>query len=365
MLTTGKVGHHILSYTPESTPFHRAILESGSPTSRSVLYASSDRHAGQLSSLLKHLDIPSSASPDDILQTLCKLPVNHLTCAASKVWTENDQAVTWPFQPVIDCPPSQHQVQLEESRLVGIIPRPPLSSWSAKNRLQIPIITGFCTNEGTIFVPHCQASSDFRSFFQTLIPALSDTDLEELDGLYALEEFSEEPPMRMLGCHWRRLEAAYAHYAYIAPVLQSAHFLSASRPVFVYQFAAKALPFGTANHTDETAVVAHDVGAEADATGKPLPGLERVSEQMHGLFSQFVSDDPEGLEDKWPRFVSPARGGEGCILVFGEGNDERMGKQGTGNEGIVMRVRKMSRREIERVTFWWKRVPLSQGFGTR
>jgi carboxylesterase type B len=286
--------------------------------------------------------------------------VAKLTAAASKVWAENVKAVTWPFQPVID---SQ----------TGIIPRPPLSSWSLEDRLKLPLITGFCTNEATTFIPMAHTPQVFQSFFKTLIPSLSDTDLSTLESLYHLSEFPEPPPMRILGSHWRRLEAAYADYGYIAPVLQTAHFLSSeSVPVYVYEFAAKAPPFGLANHTDESTVVSHDIPSEEAQMSSGhgalplLPGLEKVSEEMHGLFSAFVScDNFTELEQKWPRFVSPLAGGDGKILVFGEGNDERMGGHGHGEKGVVMRVRAMTDREVERCSFWWERVHLSQGFGTR
>jgi len=49
----------------------------------------------------------------------------------------------------------------------------------------VPIMTGFTTNEGTMFVPqNLSSSEEFIDFFHTLLPGLSEGDLSKLDQLY-------------------------------------------------------------------------------------------------------------------------------------------------------------------------------------
>ncbi|PKS10432.1 hypothetical protein jhhlp_002183 [Lomentospora prolificans] len=357
------VGHHILSYTPQTAPFHRAILESGSATSRAVWYPSHSRQKTQLADFLLAAGV--SPTEPDPLRALRALPVSDLTTAACKVWQKYAPSVRWPFQPVIDNATS--------------IPDKPLSLWEKGAGLRIPVITGFCTNEGTSFVPPCHSSPEFRSFFTTLVPTLTEADLDLLEDLYPappaqpdLEsndprcQFAAPPPDPNLGPHWRRLEAAYAHYAYVAPVLYTAHRLSLSPnppPVYVYEFAALSPPLCTANHTDETPFVTHCLPEL-----EPHRGLVDTSASMHAWFSDFVAGD--GALEGWPVFRSPlgADGaGVGKIMVFGRGNDERVAAErgGKANKGIPFEVRTMSDREVEQIKFWWDRTALSQGFGER
>lgn len=182
------------------------------------------------------------------------------------------------------------------------------------------------------------------------------SDLDALDALYPLEEFSEDPPVESLGKHWRRLEAAYAHYAYIAPVLQTAEYLSAYAPVYVYEFAVRDGVLGTANHTDQTPYVTRSIGD----TGRE--GLREVSGKMHGFFSEFLAGDGELDGKGWPRYKSPFQGmgeGLGKIMVFGRRDTEQLG----GEKGVACEVRTLGEREMERIKFWWDRVGLSQGMG--
>ncbi|KAL2755121.1 hypothetical protein ACRALDRAFT_1082664 [Sodiomyces alcalophilus JCM 7366] len=384
------IGHHILSSESSTAPlFHKAILESGSATARSVLSPDHSRHELQFQSFLEEAGLPRSLPADDILPHLRSLPLSTLLDAASSVWGRFASSVRWPFQPSID-------------GVGGVIPDLPLQLWSSGRGLRPPLITGFNSHEGTTFVPMKASSpADFRAFFQTLIPGLTSSDFDELDRLYPPpdvavaqgEPYTPAVPS-YCGPQWARLATAYAHHAYIAPVLHTAHHVAmAGKPVYVYEYAARAEPFAAANHGDEEPVVTHDLETLGD-----FPGLIPVSERMHGFFSRFVASrqgDPnhvdvgtndkngdgrgdtgaalappsqqqEGYDDPaWPQFVSPfdADGGPdaGKILVFGEGNDERAGGE---SEGVVARVRTLTKREIAQCRFWWERMPLSQGSGT-
>ncbi|ROT39353.1 carboxylesterase [Sodiomyces alkalinus F11] len=369
------IGHHILSSESTTTPlFHKAILESGSATARSVLSPDHSRHELQFQSFLRDAGFPPSTPDDAILSHLRSLPLSTLLDAGSSVWGRFASSVCWPFQPSID-------------GIGGVIPDLPLRLWSSGLGLRPPLITGFNSHEGTTFVPiKVSSPAAFRAFFQTLLPALTPSDLDELDRLYPQPDVAAaargEPYTPAVpaycGAQWARLATAYAHHAYIAPVLHTAHHVAAAgQPVYVYEYAARAEPFAAANHGDEGPVVARDM----EALGG-FPGLVRVSEGMHGFFSRFVASrcgDPNrlllGTDDRqegdgdvpaWPRFVSPFDDNSGPdagkILVFGEGNDERAGGE---SEGVVARVRTLTRSEIAQCRFWWERMPLSQGSGRR
>ncbi|KAL1838782.1 hypothetical protein VTJ49DRAFT_2210 [Mycothermus thermophilus] len=379
------IGHHIIHYArdPASAPFQRAILESGAATARAVFYPTHPRHLIQFREFLDAAGA-SHVPESEIISHLRTLPLATIVRASRVVWDKYVPAVTWPFQPVIDGPnPFAASSRTSNNSLPPIIPTLPLNAWTSSLHLRIPIITGFNTNEGTGFIPHlATTNSDFRSFFQTLIPSLTPSDLDQLESLYPDPVTHPSSPYRRVprgkGAQWARLDAAYAHYAYICPVLQTAHYMQQSgvADVYVYRYAATAL-HGTANHADESPVVAHDVQV---LRGKA--GLRKVAEAMHGRFARFAAGvlngnsthsnsvgGGEGDEEEWPRFVSPfsedGAGGEkgtGKMLVFGEGNDERSGGKRTGTP---VKVVEMTELEKDACRFWWERVPLSEGLGRR
>ncbi|KAK4122612.1 alpha/beta-hydrolase [Parathielavia appendiculata] len=377
------IGHHIMYYSRSSTkaPFVKAILESGATTARAVLYPTHPRHLVQFREFL--VAAGAAGVPEaDVFSHLRRLPLETIVRAAKVVWDKYVNSVTWPFQPVIDGPnPFANSSHTPHTR-PSLIPDLPIKSWHSRSHLRIPIITGYNTNEGTVFIPpRANTAAEFRAFFQGLIPSLTQSDLDKLESLYPdpVSHPSSSPYVnvpRGMGKQWARLDAAYSHYAYICPVLQTAHHMSASgvADVYVYRYAATAA-FGSANHGDEAPVVAHDM----EELGNGRDGLREVADAMHGKWARFVSsalntpnnedgdEDGDGKGVQWPAFVSPlaAEGqkkGSGKIMVFGEGNDERGGGE---NKGVPAKVVEMTEREKEACRFWWERVWLSQGLGKR
>lgn len=137
-----------------------------------------------------------------------------------------------------------------------------------------------------------------------------------------------------------------------------------------------------------------------------FPGLVRTADAMHGAWTRFIATgdpnpphiDGENISSSsppshhhssastpfWPRFNSPLmgdtarapgrlrrkgrhEGGEDCgrIMMFGLGNDERMGDAGRGTPGVPATVVRMTEAEVEKCSFWWERVELSEGMGCR
>jgi len=411
--------HYARRNTP--APFAKAIMESGATTARAVLVPSHPRHENQFRDFLKHAKL--DGVPDDqIFERLREAPLADLVRASKQVWDHYEPSVTWPFQPVIDgltlddnaIINQDNIIKNTSSKTAPIIPDLPIASWRQGKFMQIPVLTGFNTNEGTIFIPaRASTNQDFRRFFKTLIPGLGEDDLHELERLYPDPNRDPSSPYKTVprghGRQWARLDKAYSHYAYICPVLQSGHYLSAasgnkdvggknSNKVYVYRFAATG-PRGCANHGDEAPVVAHDMGfLDRDR----MPGLVEVADAMHSAWASFVVNkvgDPNGFVlstttaggkvVEWPEFRTPFEeamsdvgngssiqiktgvgvGSEdddtGRIMVFGEGNDERRGREGKMSRGTTARVQRMSDLELEACRFWWDRIELSEGFGVR
>ncbi|KAK2044367.1 carboxylesterase [Colletotrichum somersetense] len=365
------LGHHILS-PPSRALFHRAILESGAPTARSVLSSTHPRHEAQLARFLSHATL-SGHAPDKVLASLRALPLRTLLDASLATWAEGAASVQWPFQPSVDG---------EED---SIIPQPPIRAWASPSLPQPPpLVTGFNTSEGTMFVPAAASSpTALADFFSDLIPALTPQDLTLLESLYPPASTYPPPPTPAHGPQFRRLAQAYGHYGYIAPLLHSAHLASTKgAPVWVYEYAAHA-DLAAANHGDHVPAATHDTDV---LSKRGTPGLLAVSDAMHGYWSSFAAtaDGPNALPNAsgvaWPRFVSPfgddAAGDSvpdpespeetrGRILVFGEGNDELMGRKGERRRGAVARVRTLTGLEVRQFRFWWDRVALSEGTGVR
>ncbi|KAG8160572.1 hypothetical protein KVR01_010108 [Diaporthe batatas] len=418
------IGYHLQSYTDaDDAPFHGAIMESGGATARATLASSHPRTEQQFGEFLLAAGIePSQTRADHVFPILRSLPLETILYASSTVFSRYQDPIRWPFQPVIESLPSH------DGRGGGdggdgdngdVIVDLPINRFRRGRHLRIPVLAGFNTNEGTVFAsPAVDEGDDLLAKFAAMIPGLSAADFAALASLYPDPVTDPSSPYAIVppgfGRQWARYEAAYSHYAYICPVLQTGHFHSEHHdsssgcsddyPVWIYHFAALSRPDfgGKANHVDEAALVAHDMAAIGN-----FPGLVRTADAMHGAWTRFIATgdpnpahiDAEGTTPSppshhssstssstpfWPRFSSPfigdtarapARlrrkrrheGGEdsGRIMMFGLGNDERMGDAGRGTPGVPATVVRMTEGEVEKCRFWWERVELSEGMGRR
>lgn len=457
-LTKVQIGYHLQSYTSQDAPFHRAIMESGGATARATLSSSHPRTEEQFNQFLLAAGIEPTQTPaDHIFPILRSLPLETILYASSTVFSRYQDPIRWPFQPVVESlPPDGGGAR--EGRNGGVIPDLPISRFRRGSHLRIPVLAGFNTNEGTVFAsPRVDTGDEFLGKFAAMIPGLSTADLSALAALYPdpvtdpSSPYASVPPG--FGRQWARYEAAYSHYAYICPVLQTGHFhsdhaesngseddfpvwiVSSSNPphanvilrsaaqytrrclaldvawpspaaddkradpVKQYHFAALSRPDfgGKANHVDEAALVAHDMAAIGG-----YPGLVRTADAMHGAWTRFIATgdpNPAHIDGRgpsspappspasstpfWPRFNSPLVGdtalapgrlrrkgrsqGEDCgrVMMFGLGNDERMGSAGRGTPGVPATVVRMTEGEVEKCRFWWERVELSEGAGRR
>jgi triacylglycerol lipase len=214
-----------------------------------------------------------------------------------------------------------------------------------------------------MFVPKDMSSSrEFRSFYQTLLPNFSPPDLDELEKLYPDPGLHSHSPYKEtragLGAQFRRIEASYAHWAYIAPVRHTVHLASqqglekkdSSSPAYLYHFDVRTTRNGGANHTDQGPFVTF----ESSVTRKSF-FQKKVAGFMHAYWTSFIlTGDPNAVPGGWPeRPQWPAYhpiGGE--KMVFGEGNDEWLG--GT-NLGISAQVTPDTWAQRE-CNFWWSKT---------
>lgn len=321
--------------------FHRAIIESGAATSRAVHPSDSALHEAQFRQFVQeaHCNVPEG----DIFRCLRNQPLETIANASFSVFDRYNPSVRWAFQPVID-----HE----------LIKRRPIEAWKSGSWNKMPILTGFNTNEGTYYVPvNMSSSAQFIDFFRTLLPTYSDADIRTIDALYPDPArmpslYTETRPIAV-GPQYKRVEAAYGHYAYVCPVRQTAHFASSQGdPVFLYRWALNMTVQGGANHADQLPYEAFD--AEVRSLSK---AQEEVAGTLHAYFTSFIiAGDPNALGGSypdrpvWERYSDAPQ--EGRVMMFGEGNDERAGGTGTG-VAAKMWPDEWSARECE---FWWKKT---------
>lgn len=269
-----------MNYTEGVKPlFQKAIIESGASTSRAVHPYNATIHEEQFSHFLSLTEC-HTAPHHQIFPCLRLLHQNAIRAASSAVFAKYDPSLRWAFQPVID-----H----------GIIKERPVDAWQAGRYHQVPIITGHQTNEGSMYVPaRTKTGKDFTKFFHTLLPQLSKKDLKTIDQLYPdpstskdqtyldtrdLEKYGISP-------QFKRIEAAYAHYAYTCPVRQTAEFVSQEPdyPVWVYHWGLNKTVRNGANHGDNMYYETFQ-----DSTTRLSERQKELSGQYHAYLTSFIT----------------------------------------------------------------------------
>lgn len=347
MLTYTQIGHHLLNYKENAAPlFHRVIMESGSPTSRAVRPYNAKVHEEQFQDFLREVHCPPNTPEHEIFPFLRSLPSSTVTKAQTAVFDKWNPSLRWAFQPVID----------EE-----IIYRKPLDAWKSTLWNKVPIMTGFNSNEGTMYVDKKMSDAvQFRNFWQNLLPELSSADLDTIDRLYPDPSLDSNSPYvetregHGLGLQYKRIEAAYGHYAYVAPVRQTADFASSQgAPVYLYNWALPRTVIARANHGDNMYYETYN----SDITGISESQKE-LSGTLHAYITSFITKGhPNAVAGRynqrpeWKPFVPD----DAHIMVFGEGNEELIG--GTAAPAAKFIKDDWAREETR---FWWSKVPISQ-----
>ncbi|OJJ45199.1 hypothetical protein ASPZODRAFT_152914 [Penicilliopsis zonata CBS 506.65] len=340
------IGHHMMSLRQNEPPlFHRAVMESGSPTSRAVRPYNAPIHEQQFKDFLQEAGCPAHLGEDEILPFLRTVSSKTITDAQNRVFDKYNPSLAWAFQPVIDG---------------DIIPRPPIETWRLGAWARVPVITGFSRNEGSLYVnKQMSRSSEFTDFFRNLLPLLPESDITAIDELYPDPAQHKHSPYQEtragVGEQYKRLEAAYAHYAYVAPARQSAEEIAAdhSVPVYVYQWAAVSSVNGGAQHGDNMRYETCDPDKWAVSDSH-----QKLSQTFHAYITSFITTgSPDGIQGRCndrPRW-EPYDSQNPKAMLFGEGEETLVG----GGAGIAAQcvADEWGRKECE---FWWSRVKLSQ-----
>ncbi|WYZ44586.1 hypothetical protein EsH8_VII_001022 [Colletotrichum jinshuiense] len=342
------IGHILMNDEGQYNPplFHKAILESGAPTSRAVRPYSAPIHEAQFADFLKEAGCPAGLSAAETFAYLRGAPTETVQAAQIAVFDKYNPSLRWAFQPVIDG---------------DIIPRPPMESWRLDRWRKVPIMTGFNRNEGSIYIDKAVSkSSDFTTFFADLLPLLSADDVATIDGLYpdpltvADSPYSEQP--EGAGAQFRRLEVAYGQYAYVAPVRQTADLASraSSEPVYLYQWGLESSVLHKARHGENM----YYETCEPSKTGIS-PAQKELCLTLNAYTASFiVAGDPNAVRGEsspdrphWERYSAE----DPKAIVFGEENKELVG----GPAGVPARLHPdtWARKESE---FWWSKVDVSQ-----
>jgi acetylcholinesterase len=339
-----------MANTSKKPLFHKAIIESGAPTARVVYSYDNALHQEQFEEFLQETG-GQNVSEGKLMSHLRSLPISTIVSASLATFLKYDPSLRWAFQPVIE-------------GQGGYIQKAPIAAWRSGDWHKIPILTGFNTNEGAMFVLEIMSkSSEFREFFRTLLPTLSESDLDALESLYPdpLTHPSSSPYVETrhgLGAQFKRIEAAYAQFAYIAPVRHTVHFASAASspqaPVYLYQFALQMSINGGANHGDQ-----RDFATYSPDVVSFSKTQQEIAGTMHAYYTSFiVSGDPNAVKGRWPdRPHWPAyRAGEGERIIFGDGNTEWIGGTSKGTAAKVV-LDTYAQKECE---FWWSKTDISE-----
>ncbi|KKY13968.1 putative carboxylesterase family protein [Phaeomoniella chlamydospora] len=337
------IGHHIMNINSKEQLFHKAVMESGGPTSRAVHPYDSELHKEQFHQLLSEVGC-DEVSQNEVLQCLRSVPSEEIIAGSDTVFGKWNPSVRWAWQPVIDD---------------DLISRRPLEGWNSGRWNKVPILTGFNHNEGTMYVPKKMSqSNEFNDFFATLLPQLSKEDLKQLTQLYPDPSTHNDSPYVetrniSVGLQYKRVEAAYGQYAYVCPVRQTALLGSASQndpPIYLYHWAVNRTVEGGANHGDQMYY---------ETMNPDVRNISPTQAELAGFFHAYVtsfivSGNPNtvlgrfGQRPEWKAFDNSD--GIAGTMVFGEGNDERAGGSGQGITAQFVNDQWAK----EECDFWWK-----------
>lgn len=320
-------------------------MESGAPTSRAVRHYDSEVHEEQFKDFLKEAGCPEGLSDEEIFPFLRSQPLSVVAKAQTTVFYKYNPSLRWAFQPVIDGEIIRHR---------------PIDAWRDGKWHKVPIMTGFNGNEGSLYVEKTMSkSSEFTNFFHELLPQLTQKDLDTINTLYPDPEtvpdsiYKEDRLSHGVGPQYKRIEAAYAHYAYVAPVRQTAHFAGPHVPVYLYHWAAISSIVGGASHGDNMAYEVREKAVCAKSKAQ-----DELAGVLHAYTTSFIcTGDPNkipGGHGSRPDWV-PHQGTEPKKVVFGMGNEELIGG-GVGTPATVVDD-VWAKKESD---FWWDKVEISQ-----
>jgi carboxylesterase type B len=297
-------------------------------------------HEAQFSDFLAELSVPESLPKSEIFTHLRSLPTAAIARAQTAVFSKYNPSLRWAFQPVIDR---------------EIIRGRPTDAWRSGRWHKMPIMTGFQGNEGSLYVDKKMSTSgEFSNFWRTLLPQLSEEDVQSIEGLYPEQMYRETRQELGVGNMYKRIEASYAHYAYVAPVRQTARYASQDVPVYLYHWALRRDVVDGAKHGDNMLFEVRD--PKLRKLGK---SIDEMSGLLHAYTTSFIcTGSPNKLSGAYSQRLewTAYKRDDAKVMIFGKDSDEFIGGTCVG-EPAVMVEDEFARRESE---FWWSKVELSQ-----
>lgn len=344
-----QIGHLILHYSDDNHgPFHRAIIESGSATVRDCRSFDAELVERYFNEFLLQVGCPQDLDAASTFAFLRTLPLEAIKEAQDTVFEKHKPTLQWPFRPVIDG---------------DIIKRPPIDSWHSGNYYKVPILTGFCTNEGSLYVDrNLSQPEQFTRVMRTLLPQLPEEDIAKLQVLYPDPStgdptYQDERVGDVIGPQFKRTEAAYGQFALLSPVRQTAHLASAlpgAPPVYLYHWDVFTTLYGGAAHADNLGYEAFD-----HATTSQSPGQGEVAGMFHAYLTSFICNggDPNKLRGRYghrPKW-EPYTPQHGQTMILGKNNRELIG----GEVGTPAELTHETCYDNQ-CRFWWERTKVTQ-----
>lgn len=303
-------------------------------------------HEQQFKDFLEELEYAGAHSASEVFNYLRGLPIDDVAKAQTRVFQKYNSSLRWAFQPVIDG---------------DIIRGRPIDAWRAGRWHKVPILTGFQGNEGSLYVNKRMSSSlEFLDFWRTLLPQLSEDDIQTIDRLYPDPSILPESKYKEtrldhgVGPMYKRIEAAYAHYAYVAPVRQTAFFASQDVPVYLYHWALRRNVVDGARHGDNMFFEVRDPDVCAQSESQ-----KAMSALLHTYITSFIcTGSPNKLASNSSSWIEwkPYDRADAKVMIFGKDNTEFIGGTHVGD------LATLAQDEFAKVEsdFWWSKVELSQ-----
>jgi len=168
------------------------------------------------------------------------------------------------------------------------------------------------------------------------------------------EVYKETRQERGVGDMYKRIEASYAHYAYVEPVRQTSWHASKEVPVYLYHWALRRDGVDGAKHGNNMLFEVRD-----PKICKSRESMNQMSGVLHAYITSFIcTGSLYALHDKYsdrPDWKAYRRD-DAKVMVFGKDNDEFVGGTNIGAPAAMVDD-ESARRESE---FWWSKVELSQ-----